>query len=70
LTNRYPFVGTDDVGDVATKGDVEVLRTFLELMGLRLTPAGIRQRLRRKDVMGPPPKRPRKRAASSGPDQV
>jgi len=70
LTNRYPWVGTDDVGDVATEGDVEVLRTFLELMGFRLTPAGIRQRLRRKHVMGPPPERPRKRSASSGTDQV
>jgi hypothetical protein len=70
LTNRYPWVGTDDVGNVATEGDVEVLRTFLELMGLRLTPAGIRQRLRRQDVMGPSTKHPRKRSASSGPDQV
>jgi hypothetical protein len=70
LTNRYPWVGTDDVGDVATEGDVEVLRTFLELMSVPLTPAGIRQRLRRKALMGTPPKRPRKRPASSGPNKV
>jgi hypothetical protein len=70
VTNRYPFVGTDDVGDVATEGDVEVLQTFLNLMGFPLTPAGIRNRLKRKDVMGPAPKRSRKRSASSGTDQV